>query len=123
MRIIKCTFENGYVGGTIEEVYILGNVSDNEVDHCLYMNFDEFCEDYAYLAQGYPWEVEEGGYYDTEEEAEEDRQSYYDGCEWGWEEITLDELKEWCEEMYGDYESYYEPIIAAQLELETKEEK
>ena len=123
MRIIKCTFENGYVGGTIEEVYILGNVSDNEIDHCLYVNFDEFCEDYAYLAQGYPWEVEEGGYYDTEEEAEEDRQSYLDGCEWGWEEITIDELKEWCEEMYGDYETFYEPRIAEQLELEAKEEK
>ena len=123
MRIIKCTYENGYVSGTIEEIYILGNVSDDQVDHELYINFDEFCEDCAYLAHGYPWIVEEGGYYETEEEAEEDRQSYFDGCEWCWEEITIDELKDWCEGMYGDYESHYEPLIKIQLEREAKEAK
>ena len=83
---------------------------------CCDMRRAELAEDYAYLAQGYPWEVEDGGYYDNEEEAAEDMQSYYDDCECGWEEITIDELKEWCEEMYGDFESRYEPQIKEMLE-------
>ena len=76
----------------------------------------ELSEDYAYLAHGYPWEVEEGGYYDTEEEALEDQETYYAECDCGWDEITIDELKEWCEDNYNNYEERYAPQIIKMLE-------
>jgi hypothetical protein len=117
MRIIKFYFDNGYCGGHQEECFIFeSSMSDSAIDGSMLEEFNEYCNDYAYLAQGYPWEVEDGGYYDTEEEAAEDEESYYQDCEYGWEEITIEELKEWCEDNYGDYESRYEPQIKKMLE-------
>jgi hypothetical protein len=121
MRIIKFIYDNGYVGGHIEECYIFpSDYTDSQIDGLAYEDFCQFCEDYAYLAHGYPWIVEDGGYYDTEEEAAEDEESYYLDCGYGWDEITIDELKEWCEEHYGDFESRYEPQIKEMLEKEGK---
>lgn len=117
MRIIKFYFDNGYVGGHIEECFIFENsMSDSAVESSMLEEFNEYCYDYAYLAQGYPWEVEDGGYYETEEEAAQDEESYYQDCEYGWEEITIEELKEWCMGNYNDYESRYEPQIKEMLE-------
>ena len=119
MRIIKFTFYNGYVGGDVEEVEIYSSDTPNDV---INMSCDmmraECAEDYAYLAHGYPWEVEEGGYFEDEDEATEAQEDYYSGCECGWDEITIDELKEWCEGQYGDFESRYEPQIKEMLEKE-----
>jgi hypothetical protein len=123
MRIIKVYFENGYVGCSQEECYILSNMSDDQVDHCLYPDFDQYCEDYAYVADGYPWESLEDGDFADEDEMEQSRSNYYEDCSWEWEEITIDELKEWCADNYNNYESHYEPIIAAQLAREAEENK
>lgn len=122
MRIIKVSYENGYVGCNQEECYILDNVSDDQVDHLLYSDFDEYCEDYAYVAQGYPWESLDDGDFEDEEEMLNSRDEYYENCSWEWEEITLDELKEWCADHYDEYESHFADIIAAQLALEAEGE-
>ena len=121
MRIIKVCFENGYVGCNQEECYILGNVSDDQVDHLLYSDFDGYCEDYAYVADGYPWESLDDGDFADEEEMEQSRSRYYEDCSWEWEEITIDELKEWCAMHYDEYESHFADRIAAQLALEAEE--
>ena len=123
MRIIKCYYENGYVGCGEEQCYILGNISDDQVDHCLYSDFDEYCENMAYVAQGYPWESLDDGDFEDEEEMLDSRDEYYENCSWEWEEITLDELKEWCHDHYNEYEDYFAERVAAQLELEAKEAK
>ena len=123
MRIIKVYFENGYVGCSQEECYILSNMSDDQVDHCLYPDFDEYCEGYAYVADGYPWESLEDGDFADEDEMEQSRSNYYEDCSWEWEEITINELKEWCADNYNNYESHFAPIIAAQLAREAEENK
>ena len=123
MRIIRCYYENGYVGCREEQCYILGNISDDQVDHCLYPEFDEYCENMAYVAQGYPWESLDDGDFEDEEEMLNCRDDYYENCSWEWEEITLDELKAWCSDHYDEYENYFADRIAAQLALEAEEEK
>ena len=123
MRIIKVYFENGYVGCNQEECYILGNVSDDQVDHLLYSDFDEYREDYAYVADGYPWESLDDGDFADEDEMIQSREDYYENCSWEWEEITIDELKEWCADHYNEYESHFAKRIAEQLKLEAEENK
>jgi hypothetical protein len=122
MRIIKCCFENGYIGCRQEECYILDNISDDQVDHALYPEFDTYCEDYSYVADGYPWESLDDGDFADEEEMEASRERYYEDCSWEWEEITLEELKTWCAEHYGEYESHFAERVAAQMARETTEE-
>lgn len=116
MRIIRFSFTNGYVGGDVEDCKIYpSSTSNTTIAMACDMMRAELSEDYAYLAHGYPWEVEDGGYYNTEEEALEDQEMYYAECECGWEEITLDELKEWCDGHYNEYEDRYAKTVEEML--------
>jgi hypothetical protein len=121
MRIIKFYYTNGYCGGDIEECEVFPDtMTDDQIFSWGYEDYITFCEDYAYLAQGFPWEDLSDGDFADENEMYEAEADYYDNCEWGWNEITLDELKEWCEGHYGDFESRYEPQIKEMLEKEGK---
>jgi hypothetical protein len=115
MRIIKARFENGYVGCGEENCYVLDNLSDDQVDGAIYPDFDQYCEDYAYVADGYPWESVEDGDFMDEEDMELSRESYYENCSWEWEEIDAAELENWCEENGVDFDAYYRDAIAAKI--------
>lgn len=116
MRIIKFSFTNGYAGGNEENCEIYPSSTSNAtVNMFCDMMRAELSEDYAYLSHGYPWEVEEGGYFETEEEAIEAQEDYYAYCECSWDEITLDELKEWCAGHYNEYEDRYAKTVEEML--------
>ena len=126
MKIVKVTFENGYVANYDNEyVYIMDdNYTDSQLSLMVADDFAYFCENNVLGVQGY--DFYEGW------ESEEDEQSYYDNCSWFPEEITLEELEEWCKDTATDYEDWVdtynnfreqlglEPIAA---EVEEEEEK
>ena len=119
MRIIKFNYDNGYVGGHVEECSIFpSDYTDSQINEFAYEDFCQFCEDYAYLAQGFPWQDLGDGDFEDEDEMHDCEQDYYDNCEYGWDEITIDELKEWCAGHYNEYESKYESQIKEMLEKE-----
>lgn len=53
------------------------------------------CEGYEYLATG--WDEE----WEDEEERDSVVEDYWNGCGWGWNELTLDEYLEKREEEFG----------------------
>ena len=115
MRIIKITFENGYCGCADVQCYVLGDVSDDQIDHMFYPDFDQYCDDYAYVADGYPWESVEDGDFMDEEEMLNSREAYYEDCSWGWEDITIAELQDWCNDQGIDFEERYGKEIAEHI--------
>ena len=112
MKIIKWCFTNGYPGGDLEGCDIFPSTyTDDQINENIREDFWSYCADYAYLAFGYPWEdLDDGDFEDLDEmyDAEDD---YYANCGYEFKEITVEELKEWCEGHYNEFDEVYAPLL------------
>ena len=108
MRVLKMVFDNGYPEGHIEDAVIIpDNYREEQIKTWVEEEFCEFCENYAYLANGFPWKNLSDGKYRDENEMFDDEQFYYNNCGYEMRYITLNELKEWCDETGRDF-GYFE---------------
>ena len=123
MRIIKVVFENGYVANyDNEHIYIMNDdYTDSQLGLMLADDFAYFCENNVLGTSGYD-------FYDGWE-SEEAEQDYYDSCSWYPEEITLEELKEWCQDTATDdnwidtYNDFREQLGLEPIEKKEEEKK
>lgn len=119
MKIVKVVFENGYVlNYDNEHIYIMDDdYTESQLGLMLADDFAYFCENNMLGTSGYD-------FYDGWE-SEEAEQDYYDSCSWYSEEITLEELEEWCKDTATNYDDWIDTYndFREQLGLEPIEEE
>ncbi len=87
MRYIKYILDVGYAGCNEEDVMALpDDISDVAIEANLYEALQDYAQSMEHVAEGYDWE--EGW------ENEEDKEYYYENCNYSWEEITEEEYNE-----------------------------
>lgn len=89
MRYFKFTYDNGFHTGAEDEyVEFDDNVTEEALNDYGVEALSAYAESYDYLALGW----------DNDEVDEDERDAYYENCDFNYEEVTKEEYMENCEE-------------------------
>lgn len=89
MRYFKFSYDNGvHTGAEDEYVEFDDNVTEEALNDYGAEALCAYAEDYDYLVLGW----------DKDEQDEDERDAYYENCDFSYEEVTKEEYMENCEE-------------------------
>ncbi len=89
MRYFKFTYDNGvHTGAEDEYVEFDDNVTEEALNDYGVEALSVYAESYDYLVLGW----------DNDEVDEDERDAYYENCDFNYEEVTKEEYMENCEE-------------------------
>lgn len=89
MRYFRFMYDNGvHTGAEDEYVEFDDNVTEEELNDYGAEALNDYAETYDYLVLGW----------DRDEEDEDERDAYYENCDFSYQEVTKEEYMENCEE-------------------------